>query len=290
VNSRPTRATPGGRAYLDLRKAATATGRTTDELLQLYALEGILDRLSRSAYTSELVLKGGVLLAAYRARRPTRDVDLAATDLADGTDIRRMIQEILAIPVDDGLDFRIDSVAASSIREEGDSSGVRLTISCGLASAQLQLHIDVNLGDPLWPPPDFVELPRLLGGPPILLQGYSVELVLAEKIVTAVQRASANTRWRDFVDIAKLASLTRSEDDLIEAIRRVAAHRRVDPEPLAPLLAGYADLAQSRWAAWRRKQRLIDSTPESFAELLKQVATFVDPLLERASSPGHTSA
>ena len=61
MTTRPTRATPGGRAYLDLRKAASEAGRPTDELLQLYALEGLLDRLVGSAHADRFVLKGGVL-------------------------------------------------------------------------------------------------------------------------------------------------------------------------------------------------------------------------------------
>lgn len=56
-----TRATVAGRAYLDLQNKARKDGRTTDELIQLYA--------------NQLVLKGGVLLAAFGNRRPTRDVD-----------------------------------------------------------------------------------------------------------------------------------------------------------------------------------------------------------------------
>jgi hypothetical protein len=57
---------------------------------------------------------------------------------------------------------------------------------------------------PFWPEPKEIELPRLLGSPPLRVRGYSVELILAEKIVTAIQRGTANTRWRDFVDIASL--------------------------------------------------------------------------------------
>lgn len=74
----PTRLTPAGRAYLDLQRAAHAGGRDTGELLQIYALEGFLARLSASRYSDRLVLKGGLLLAAFDARRPTRDVDIAA--------------------------------------------------------------------------------------------------------------------------------------------------------------------------------------------------------------------
>lgn len=60
----PTHDTVAGRAYLALQKKARADGRATDELLQLFALEGFLDRLSTCSDARDLVLKGGVLLAA----------------------------------------------------------------------------------------------------------------------------------------------------------------------------------------------------------------------------------
>ena len=44
----PNRQSVAGQVYLDLRRLAQTTGRATDELLQLYALEGFLDRLTRS--------------------------------------------------------------------------------------------------------------------------------------------------------------------------------------------------------------------------------------------------
>jgi len=60
---------------------ATADGRATDELLALYALEGFLDRLSSSARADDLVIKGGVLLAARDTGCATRDIDVQATHL-----------------------------------------------------------------------------------------------------------------------------------------------------------------------------------------------------------------
>jgi hypothetical protein len=72
VTFKPDRSTTAGTVYLDLRKLAKDTHRPTDELHQLYALEGFLDRLSRSSHHPNFVLKGGVLLAAYAERRPTR--------------------------------------------------------------------------------------------------------------------------------------------------------------------------------------------------------------------------
>jgi Nucleotidyl transferase AbiEii toxin, Type IV TA system len=119
-------------------------------------------------------------------------------------------------------------------------------IHAKLATAVIQFNVDVNVGDPLWPTPDDVEVPRLLGGPPIVVRGYRIELVLAEKVVTAIQRGTANTRWRDFVDIATLAERHIDHHVLVESIRRVAAFRRVPIRPLHEVLDGYALLGQQK--------------------------------------------
>lgn len=279
MTARPSRATAAGTAYLDLRKLARDSGRPTDELLQLYALEGFLDRLATSQHADKLVLKGGVLLAAFNTRRPTRDIDFAASDIdGDLASLRAITNEILAINLHDGLRFDQTATAIEPIREEDIYAGARAKILGTLSTAQVRFHVDFNIGDPLWPEPQPIQLPRLLGGTPITIAGYRVELILAEKIVTALQRGTANTRWRDFVDIAELSNREINSDDLAESIKRVAAFRQVELSPLSETLKGFADLAQSRWAAWRRKQRLND-TPESFADLLDDVIAFSDPHL-----------
>lgn len=279
MTNRPSRSTAAGTAYLDLRKLARDTERPTDELLQLYALEGFLDRLTASQHAQHLILKGGVLLAAFDTRRPTRDIDFAAVDIdADLASLRGITNEILTISLDDGLEFDLAATTIEPIREEDIYAGARAKISGTLSTARIKFHVDFNIGDPLWPGPQTIQLPRLLGGPPISIIGYRVELVLAEKIVTALQRGTANTRWRDFVDIAELSSREINSDDLTESIKRVAAYRQVELSPLSEALSGFAELAQSRWSAWRRKQRL-NHTPESFADLLEVVTAFSDPHL-----------
>jgi hypothetical protein len=42
--------------------------------------------------------------------------------------------------------------------------------------------------------PAEVEVPRLLGGEPVRVLGYPLVMVLAEKIVTMVERGQANAR------------------------------------------------------------------------------------------------
>lgn len=85
--SRPTRASEAGRAYLDLQNRARAERRGTQELLTLYVVERWLARLSASPHADKFVIKGGMLLAAYEARRPTADLDALARSIANDQDV-----------------------------------------------------------------------------------------------------------------------------------------------------------------------------------------------------------
>lgn len=89
MSPNPTRDTPAGRAYNDLRNLAKAQGRDPAEYLALYALEGFLTRLAASDLRDDFVLKGGVLLAAFAARPDPRRRQLRRSDLAStaGNDI-----------------------------------------------------------------------------------------------------------------------------------------------------------------------------------------------------------
>ena len=201
----PSRDTPGGRAYNDLRNLARKQKRDPAEYITLYALEGFLARLAASESAADFVLKGGVLMAAFAERRPTRDLDFAARGFVnDIPEVERRVRSIVTIPGDDGLEFDTGSVSGEQIRDDAEYSGVRVKITARLATAQVALHLDVNFGDPIWPAPTEAVLPLLLGGT-LRLLGYPDHMVLAEKIVTAIERGEQNTRWRDFTDIAAIA-------------------------------------------------------------------------------------
>lgn len=271
----------GRRRYLDLQALARRDKRDTQELLTLYGLEGVLARLARTEHADRLVLKGGMLLAAFDQRRPTRDLDMHAEQLASDLDtIRDLVIDVARVPIDDGLVFDLGRVAAEAIREDDDYQGVRVSIAATLHTAQLFPKVDINVGDPLWPAPQPVELPRLLGGEPLQLRGYPLHMVLAEKIVTAVFRGTGSTRWRDFADIYLLTGSNPVDAaDLATALDRVADHRGVELFPLARVLDGFADIGQAKWDAWRRKQHLDDRLPPSFVEVLATATAFADPLL-----------
>lgn len=276
----PTRATTAGRAYLDLRRKARQDRRPVDELMQLYVLEAFLARMAATGSAEQFVLKGGVLLAVFGQRRPTRDIDLQAQSIADDpATVRAAITHVAATSLDDGVVFDTQAATAAAIREEDQYQAVRVSMTASLATARPSFHVDVSVGDPITPKPQIVRLPRILGGI-IAVRGYPLSMVHAQKIVTAIARGTASTRWRDFAD---MYTLTRRHPvdgaELGASIREVAGHRGTRLEPLSGTLDGYGTIGQQRWEAWRRKQRLEDRLPGQFGEVIAAVVDFADPAI-----------
>jgi len=178
------------------------------------------------------------------------------------------------------LVFDLDHVTAEVIRDEDRYNGVRIRLRTQLGKARETFHVDVNFGDPISPEPAEITLPRLVEQEPITLRGYPMRMVLAEKLVTALQRGTASTRWRDYGDVYLLSDrYAFSAGGVADALRAVADHRDVPLVSLAEELAGYADIGQAGWAAWRIRLQLADLLPGSFSDVLAAVIAFADPIL-----------
>jgi hypothetical protein len=194
VKSKPQHGNPAGDAFLAVQSLARGTGGDVQELLTLYVLEAPLGRVAVSEFREDFVLKGGVLLATFDLRRPTKDIDLQAAGIPNDVEaVTTRIKEIAGIHVDAGVVFDLASVSAQTIRDEDEYSGVRVRIVGMVGRSVLPVGIDVNFGDPIWPEPTETVLPRLLdlGQKPVLLLGYPLPMVIAEKTVTAIQRGQA---------------------------------------------------------------------------------------------------
>ena len=76
----PTRGTPAGRVYNDLRNLARSHKRDPAEYITLYTLEGFLSRLAASEFASDFVLKGH--LSVRRIRKPLAESVLETIDHA----------------------------------------------------------------------------------------------------------------------------------------------------------------------------------------------------------------
>jgi len=271
-----------------LGRLSREQGRPTAELYTLYALERVLDRLCRTQYRDDFVLKGGILLAAHRLRRPTSDIDMQAVGFTlDAEHVRAVVAAIAAVPAADGLELDLDSLTVAQIREDDDYTGLRVTVrhvTLHGRGVPAGIKLDISTGDPIWPAPQIVELPGLLGGT-ITISGHPLPTVIAEKTVTMLQRGTQSTRWRDLVDVRSLAR--RYEflaADLWAAGVAVAEHRGVVIGPVAHVTAGYGAVGQQKWAAWVRKLDLGGTTQSLLDDQVADIARFIDPVYTRSAT------
>ncbi|ARU52251.1 hypothetical protein CBR64_13065 [Cellulosimicrobium cellulans] len=272
-----------------LRTEARRRGRNLGELLVLYGLERTLDRLTRTEYADAFVLKGGVLLAAFDQRRVTRDIDLQATAIElSPARLVAVVRSIAAVDAADGLVFDDVDPRVDVIREDDEYEGLRALCTARLGRSPLRVQLDVSTGDPVWPAPQRVVVPGLLGDDVTIL-GHPMPTVIAEKTVTILQRGTTSTRWRDYVDVVNLARAhTFSAGELRHAARAVAAHRGDELRPIAPSVAGYGDVAQGTWAAWKAKNDLVTRSEETLDDQVSMIVRFLDPLYAGEIPDSHT--
>jgi len=218
---------------------ARETGRTFSELLQYFAMERFLYRLSKSPYANNFVLKGALMLTVWEAplTRPTLDIDLLGridNSIETIVDVTREIcrQEVEA----DGLAFDIATIETERIAEDADYEGIRVRFRGSLGTARVVMQLDIGFGDVVIPSPKPMNYPTLLDLPAPHLRGYSRESTIAEKFEAMVKLGTLNSRMKDFFDLWLMSCQFDFDGaTLAEAISKTFSTRRTPilAEPLA---------------------------------------------------------
>ncbi|MFC7374965.1 nucleotidyl transferase AbiEii/AbiGii toxin family protein [Brachybacterium sp. GCM10030268] len=269
------------RARSDGAKAGKPT--PTAEYLTRHVLESFLERLARTDHRDNFILKGGILLAVYGVRRPTKDVDSEAVNVSVTPEhIVDVVRHVAAVDVADGVWFDVDTVSIQEIRDDAEYPGRRVRVNCRVGPQMLVVVWDISTGDPIVPLPRPVKVPRVLGHD-IEMLGYAPETTVAEKGVTILERGTASTRWRDYIDIVQLSEKHGVDEDLLlESAQAVARYRKIALGPIAPVIAGYGAIGQVKWAAWRRKERHEDVSEPYLDAQMAKVAAVLDPVFRRS--------
>ena len=171
-------------------------------MLRIYLMERLLERVSVSKYRDNFVLKGGLLVSSLVGvdMRSTMDVDTTVKSLPlNKESAQRILEEIMAIDIEDGVAFRITKV--QDIMEGHEYEGFRFMIECTMDKLKQTIKIDISTGDEITPRAIAYKLPLIIEDRSIDLWAYNLETLLAEKLETIMVRAEANTRMRDFYDI-----------------------------------------------------------------------------------------
>ena len=274
----------GASVHQRLKNAAKDSGRPFNDLAQYYALERWLYRLSQSRHAQLFILKGALMLVAWRAPilRATRDIDLLARTGNDLENIRSIVAEICTAEVPgDGLVFDPQSVTTERIAEDADYEGVRARFRGRLATTRLAMQIDMGFSDVVTPAPVEISYPAILDYPPPVLRAYNRETVVAEKFEAMVSLGRLNTRMKDFFDIWLLASTSDFRGTELRAAISATFLRRGTPFLEAPQVFApdFANDASKRaqWAGFLKRMRP-SQAPEEFTEAVDFVRKFLQPV------------
>jgi predicted nucleotidyltransferase component of viral defense system len=269
-----------------LLNRAKESDRSFNELLQYYAIERFLYRLSLSAHTERFILKGALMLMVWESplSRSTMDIDMLGKMENSVDKIISIVQEVCRQDVEpDGIIFDPESVQGQRITEDADYEGVRIRFRGSLATARISMQLDVGFGDVVFPSPELKSYPTLLDLPAPIIRSYSMESAIAEKFEAMVKRGVMNSRMKDFWDIWLLSrQFDFAGQTLSEAIVKtfLTRHTVMPPVPIAftPAFAQYV-MKAAQWKAFLRKNRMVD-TPENFEEIIQTISTFLMPIVE----------
>ena len=199
-----------------VRNMSKGDSTKAQTIIRNYVMERFLERLSVSSYRDNLIIKGGVLVASMVGldNRSTMDVDTTIKNLPLSEEsARKIVGDIAAIQIDDGMLFEIRNVA--SIMDDTDYPGIRVLLDATLETMQTPLKIDFSTGDVITPCELSYSYKLLFEDRSISLLAYNLETVLAEKLETLLARGTVNSRMRDFYD---LYALERSQSHNIDRV------------------------------------------------------------------------
>lgn len=263
---------------------AKTTNRPFQELLQYYAMERFLYRLSKSAHAQKYILKGALMLRGLKApeMRPTKDIDFLGRTSNREDNIESQMKDILSVSIEnpDGIVFYPDTIKVETITEKNTYEGLRVLFVAELSGAIVHMQIDIGFGDVIYPHAAVIDFPTLLPMEAPILSSYTKESLIAEKFEAMISLGILNSRMKDIYDIWYLIEHFSFDFPVItQAIFRTFDNRntqlRSSPECF---LEDYIAEKQIQWRAFVRKLArediLLDIEP-----VMTRLQQFFDPVI-----------
>jgi predicted nucleotidyltransferase component of viral defense system len=257
-------------------------GEDFQTILDRYAVERLLYRLSVSDQRDKFLLKGALLFAIWfhEPHRPTRDADLLGLGQPDPARLADSVRELCVIAAQDGMTYEAASVRVQEIREQAAYHGLRVNLRATLGNARCNVQLDVGFGDAVTPEPVEEEYPSLLDDQPSpRLRVYPRESVYAEKVEAIAQLGIANSRMKDYFDLLALTREHAMDPALLARAIAATFERRRTPLPDAMPLGLTGEFVRDpekrrQWAAFLGRNRLeapaLEATIAELARFLRE--------------------
>ncbi len=251
---------------------------TTNEVLQNYMFERILERLSISKYKNNFILKGGLLLSSIMGIdiRTTMDMDTCIKGITLTDDeLYQVLNEILSIDVGDNVKFEIKN--SKPIREEDDYGGLRYNIVALFDNIRVNLSIDIATGDLITPKEIEYTYKMMFEERNLKLMTYNIETIIAEKFQTIISRSILNSRMKDYYDLYYLLKNKEfSNKNLKEAINKTFSKRDTEIESADNVISEIekSDFVKELWANYAKKHNY--ATNIKFEQIINNIRNIIE--------------
>lgn len=246
---------------------------TTNEVLQNYMFERILERLSISKYKYNFILKGGLLLSSIMGidTRTTMDMDtsIKGINLTD-EELYEVLNGILSIDVNDGVRFVVRN--SEPIREEDDYGGLKYNLLAQFENLRVNLSIDIATGDLITPKEIEYDYKMMFENKNLKIMTYNIETIIAEKFQTIISRGILNSRMKDYYDLYYLITYKEySKKNLRLAIEKTFNKRETDIESINKTILEIekSDFIKDLWDAYGNKHKYANNI--EFTEVTKKI-------------------
>jgi predicted nucleotidyltransferase component of viral defense system len=285
---------------MNIKAALQQRAKTLDmalpKLLQHYAMERFLYRLSLSSVADRFYLKGGMLLMGVGAgvARTTMDIDLLGRISNSPESIQKAIHTIIRTKpgVADGVSFS-DQLEVQEITKDALYVGLRVSFSANVAGIACHMKVDIGFSDEVYPAALMLDYPATLSElPGPRLQCYSLESVIAEKWQAMVQLKQMNSRMKDFYDLWFLSRRYSFDYAILkEAVMRTFARRSTKVDEYISLKSEkYMKVQQPEWATYIRKLKAatfrqkdsVEIPPRIFADVMGEIHDWLGPVMENS--------
>lgn len=211
------------------RNVANETAISIQQVLQNYMFERLLERLSKSKYKENFIIKGGLLLSSIMGinLRTTMDIDTNITGInLNKEELSKILNEVLNMDIGDNVSFKIDKI--EDIKQEEYYGGYQFKIIATYENIKVQFHMDISTGDVITPRAIEYKYKKLFDDSYIDILSYNQETIIAEKLQAILERKTQNSRMKDYYDLYFFVNYrwdTINKEILAEAIIRTFATR-----------------------------------------------------------------
>ena len=207
----------------------------------------------------------------------TVDVDFLLRKVPNTPEkLKKVLEEIIATPTgNDFVTFEITNIAPIAVAKK--YAGIGTSLVARIKNTKTPFSIDFGVGDVIVPSEEKRRIPTQLEGfAAPMVNTYSLETTIAEKIDAILNLMEFSSRMKDYYDIYYLANKFDFDGAILtEALRKTFENRGhvFTVEQFEQVMAFENDEAmQKKWKAFCRK---IDTKADSYSTVLRTIRAFL---------------